>query len=86
MGPSRYGHPEVVTPLSDIEKPARNFWSFNTLNIDGPLANHYILNYIKSVSTLKVAFEANFMVKPNEQLVTVSSTHYCAYTPVLSNW
>ena len=28
----------------------------------------------------------NFMVKPNELLVTVSSTHYCAYTSVLSNW
>ena len=27
-----------------------------------------------------------YAVKPNEQLVTVSSTHYCAYTPVLSNW
>jgi len=27
----------------------------------------------------------NFMVKPNGQLVTVSSTHYCAYTSVLSN-
>src|SRR5690242_2137259 len=26
------------------------------------------------------------MVKPNGQLVTVSSTHYCAYTSVLSNW
>jgi len=24
------------------------------------------------------------MVKPNELLVTVSSTHYCAYTSVLS--
>ena len=28
----------------------------------------------------------NFMVKPNELLVTVSSTHYCAYTSVLSTW
>ena len=26
----------------------------------------------------------HFMVKPNELLVTVSSTHYCAYTSVLS--
>ena len=26
------------------------------------------------------------MVKPNELLVTVSSTHYCAYTSVLSTW
>src|SRR6266545_4875616 len=31
-------------------------------------------------------FTVEFMVKPNEQLVTVSSTHYCAYTSVLSNW
>ena len=34
----------------------------------------------------RFASKANFMVKPNEQLVTVSSTHCCAYTPVLSNW
>ena len=33
-----------------------------------------------------LASKANFMVKPNGQLVTVSSTHCCAYTPVLSNW
>src|ERR1700741_4389756 len=26
------------------------------------------------------------MVKPNGLLVTVSSTHYCAYTSVLSTW
>jgi len=28
----------------------------------------------------------NFMVKPNEQLVTVSLAYYYTYTSVLSNW
>ena len=37
-----------------------------------------------SVSSCHV-HAVNFMVKPNGQLVTVSSTHYCAYTSVLSN-
>jgi hypothetical protein len=31
-------------------------------------------------------YAVEIMVKPNGQLVTVSSTHYCAYTSVLSNW
>src|SRR6516164_2169086 len=34
----------------------------------------------------KFVYAVEIMVKPNEQLVTVSSTHYCAYTSVLSNW
>ena len=42
------------------------------LNIDGKA----LTNFVRTV---------DFMVKPNEQLVTVSSTHYWAYTSVLSN-
>ena len=38
------------------------------------------------VSLMRVVYAVEIMVKPNGQLVTVSSTHYCAYTSVLSNW
>ena len=44
------------------------------LNIDG-----------RAVESTAV-FTINFMVKPNEQLVTVSFTGYPASTSVLSNW
>ena len=40
----------------------------------------------RSESSALLVCVVNFMVKPNGQLVTVSSTHYCAYTSVLSNW
>ena len=43
------------------------------LNIDGPQKEN------------TAVFTINFMVKPNEQLVTVSSTCYHASTSVLSN-
>ena len=43
------------------------------LNIDGPQKEN------------TAVFTINFMVKPNEQLVTVSSTYYYASTSVLSN-
>ena len=43
------------------------------LNIDGPQKEN------------TAVFTINFMVKPNEQLVTVSSACYHTYTSVLSN-
>src|SRR5215475_1183527 len=35
---------------------------------------------------MRSACRVDFMVKPNGLLVTVSSTYYYAYTPVLSTW
>src|SRR5215831_12384463 len=45
-----------------------------------------ILTRIVRKAAYRVAYAVEIMVKPNGQLVTVSSTHYCAYTSVLSNW
>src|SRR5438270_10842558 len=40
----------------------------------------------KEKNFIYAVLRVNFMVKPNGLLVTVSSTHYCAYTSVLSTW
>src|SRR5947209_1085453 len=40
----------------------------------------------KEKNFICAVLRVNFMVKPNGLLVTVSSTHYCAYTSVLSTW
>ena len=75
MGPPRYGHPENGCWMLDVGcwlKTQTNIQHL-TLNIDGPQKEN------------TAVFTINFMVKPNEQLVTVSSTCYHASTPVLSN-
>ena len=60
---------------SSLRSPKSRFDLFG--NIDGQLC----------VAALKQSQPTvNFMVKPNGLLVTVSSTHYCAYTSVLSTW
>src|SRR6202044_3941493 len=48
-------------------------------NIDGDTED-------KRAERVCAVLRVNFMVKPNGLLVTVSSTHYCAYTSVLSTW
>src|SRR6266478_4400497 len=60
--------------LAGVTQKSYDNWS----NIDGHSAG----------KKLRVAYMyvVDIMVKPNGQLVTVSSTHCCAYTPVLSNW
>ena len=46
---------------------------------------HPFLNIDEPQKENTAVFTINFMVKPNEQLVTVSSACYHAYTSVLSN-
>ena len=56
------------------------------------LAAEYLTGYEAAMLLATVqlrnccVYRVNFMVKPNGLLVTVSSTHYCAYTSVLSTW
>ena len=59
-----------------------------TQNRCGRLGAHELdksLNIDGTQSESTAVFTINFMVKPNEQLVTVSSTCYHASTSVLSN-
>ena len=82
MGPSRYGHPELAISFQ------RSAFSFC---FEKPRADCCLLKVIEYFDRLAEkqrhkSGAVNFMVKPNGQLVTVSSTGRPAYTSVLSNW
>src|SRR5215469_9498023 len=51
--------------------------------MSGPVLNIDGRRWERSVGRMRTV---NFMVKPNGQLVTVSSTRRRAYTSLLSNW
>ena len=66
-----------------------SLWSPRTgfdLNIDGLRSESSATSLQRSRWERLVMCAVNFMVKPNGQLVTVSSTGHPAYTSVLSNW
>ena len=78
MGPSRWGHPEIVERRQESEGRSQNsvFCLLTSVSFR-ILTGHATYHFVPTV---------NFMVKPNEQLVTVSFTGYPASTSVLSNW
>ena len=77
VGPTRYGRQEFGSACS----------SFRTLtrNGDGRISNWFMHCIVCVVLATALHFDAQgYRVKPHGQLVPVSSTHYCAYTPGLS--
>ena len=91
MGPSRYGHPEPgdSVRVGQAFLPAAGFPAGADFAeyFDGPDRSLSVaIRKKRSESSASLVMCAvNFMVKPNGQLVTVSSTRHRAYTSVLSN-
>ena len=89
MGPPRYGHQaEPVTHKGLVLLPAfaSQIVEVESVYFDCAAVRHNIETHKNSTSTsvtTRVSYQS-YRVKPHEQLVLVSLTHYCASTPSLS--
>jgi hypothetical protein len=84
--PSRYDHPKVRGRGESLEGLGSDL-AANSCCGQGKQTSVMTGNFLKLRAEELFGKEdgrVHFMVKPNELLVTVSSTHYCAYTSVLS--